>query len=81
MDRSYAHRALMGLVGVLLLLLVVLPACSDDPILGPNDGSSDNGGGSYSSISRLAPSPPPTDSTPSADPGLRDSTDVNPERF
>lgn len=81
MDRSYAHRALVGLVGVLVLLLVVLPACSDDPILGPNDGSSENGGGSYSSINRLAPSPPPTDSTPSPNPGLRDRADTNPERF
>lgn len=81
MDRSYAHRPLVGLLGALLLLLVVLPACSDDPILGPNDGSSENGGGSYSSINRLAPSPPPTDSTPAADPNLRDSIDVNPERF
>lgn len=81
MDCASAHRPLIGLLGVLLLLLVGLSACSDDPILGPNDGSSDNGGGSYSSINRLAPAPPPADSSTSANGNVRDSVDVNPERF
>lgn len=63
-------------VGTLLLSLVLLvSACSDDPILGPGDDSDDDGGGgSYSVIKRLAPA----DSA--------DSTHVrpsrpNPERF
>ena len=65
-----------GLVTALLALVLLLPACSDDPILGPDDGESEEGG-SYSVIKRLAPAdtaaasdtsstrvplpPPPTD--------------------
>jgi len=41
-------------LSVLLTCLLLLSACSDDPILGPSDGSSEDGG-SYSVIKRLAP--------------------------
>ncbi len=67
-----------GGVGVLLVFLfLLLPACSDDPILGPRDPDSTSTGGSYSSIKRLAPadSATPADSTGL---GLKAP---NPERF
>lgn len=69
-----------ALAGVLLgLTLLLLPACSDDPILGPDEGNRpDDGGGSYSIIDRLAPPDTAADSTkalPIAPP------DTNPERF
>jgi hypothetical protein len=80
MDRPSSRRALLGAVGTLLLLLFLLPACSDDPILGPTDGESEEGG-SYSSLNRLAPPASPADSgaAPSAVPS--DPERVNPERF
>jgi hypothetical protein len=56
----------VGALLVSVLLLVV--GCSDDPILGPDDGKRE-GGGSYGVIERLAPS----DSTAPSAP--------NPERF
>ncbi len=59
-----------GLVSALLALVLLLPACSDDPILGPDEGEKDDSGGSYSSIKRLAP----------ADSSYADQT-TNPERF
>jgi hypothetical protein len=53
---------------VLLILFLVVAGCSDDPVLGPDDGEKEEGG-SYSVINRLAPAdstaPPPS----------------NPERF
>ena len=58
--------ALVGALLVSVLLLVV--GCSDDPILGPDNGKRE-GGGSYGVIERLAPS----DSTAPSAP--------NPERF
>jgi hypothetical protein len=67
-----------GLVAF-VLLLVVLPACSDDPVLGPSDGSEESGG-SYSSINSLAP-PSAADSTQQRSPSGKDSAAVNPERF
>jgi hypothetical protein len=58
-----------AVVGTLVLTVLLLVAgCSDDPILGPNDGKEQEGG-SYSTIKRLAPS----DSTAPSAP--------NPERF
>ena len=65
-------------VGVLALLLpcvVILSACSDDPILGPTDGESE-GGGSYSAIERLAQ----PDSVATSD-SVDASPITNPERF
>lgn len=62
-------------------LILILPACSDDPILGPTDDSSDEGEGSYSSIHRLSPPSPATDSTAPAAASTLDITDANPERF
>jgi hypothetical protein len=41
-------------VGTLLVLLLLVAGCSDDPILGPGDGEKEEGG-SYSVIKRLAP--------------------------
>ena len=62
------HTALAA--GALLCVLSLLVAgCSDDPILGPDEGEPDDSGGSYSVIKRLAPS----DSA--------DASDHNPERF
>jgi len=62
-------------------LILALPACSDDPILGPNDGEESDGGGSYSSIKRLSPPSPTADSTAPATASILDLTDANPERF
>lgn len=60
-----------GLVTALLALVLLLPACSDDPILGPDDDGDSDGGGSYSNIKRLAP-----DDSSNAAP-----LPSNPERF
>ncbi|MEF8866621.1 MAG: hypothetical protein V5A20_12760 [Salinibacter sp.] len=58
-----------AVVGTLILSVLLLVAgCSDDPILGPNDGKEQEGG-SYSTIKRLAPSDSATSPAP------------NPERF
>lgn len=77
---SSLRSILAGALGLLLPGLMLLSACSDDPILGPSDGESEDGG-SYSAIKRLAP----------ADTASADSTAVplllptpppnNPERF
>lgn len=80
MDCSSARRGLTVGLGV-LLLFVVLPACSDDPILGPNDGSTDDDGGSYSSINRLAPPASAVDSSASTGRGDPANVTPNPERF
>lgn len=77
-------RRLLTIGGSFLLvvgLTLTLPACSDDPILGPNDGEESDDGGSYSSIHRLSPPSPAADSAvPKTTPTLN-STDANPERF
>ena len=66
------HTALA--VGALACALSLLVAgCSDDPVLGPDEGEQE-GGGSYSVIKRLAP----------ADSAASDSASSparNPERF
>lgn len=54
-SRSTGRDVLVGLLGLLAVLVLLLPACSDDPILGPPDDGEDGGGGSYSNIKRLAP--------------------------
>jgi hypothetical protein len=59
----------MALLSALLVAVMILATgCSDDPILGPDDGSSEDGGGSYGVIKRLSPD----DTT---------ATPVNPEQF
>lgn len=69
------RRIFVGVFGLLLPCLVLLSACSDDPILGPSDGESEEGG-SYSVIERLAePDTATVDSTEAA------PVPVNPERF
>jgi hypothetical protein len=50
-ETSSAYRAVA--IGVLMLLVAVCSACSDDPILGPSDGESEDGG-SYGVIKRLS---------------------------
>lgn len=55
--RSSALRRTVLAVGALICALSLLVAgCSDDPILGPDEGEPDDSGGSYSVIKRLAPS-------------------------
>jgi hypothetical protein len=82
--RQSLYRGLtigMGLLLVLSLTLT-LPACSEDPILGPNDGKESGDGGSYSSINRLSPPSPTADSTAPAEASALDLTAApNPERF
>ena len=72
-------------IGMSLLLAVgltlTLPGCSDDPILGPNDGKKPEGGGSYSSIKRLSPSSTAADSTAPTTASAFPFAEVNPERF
>jgi hypothetical protein len=59
----------LAVAGTLLLSVFLLVlGCSDDPVLGPNDGEKEEGG-SYSTIKRLAPSDSAAPSAP------------NPERF
>lgn len=67
MSSSASWRPLAVVGTVLLSVLLLVLGCSDDPVLGPNDGKQEEGG-SYSVIERLAPS----DSSASA---------PNPERF
>ena len=80
MDHPLTRRALALGLGALLVLLTLLPGCSDDPILGPSDGTS-SGGGSYSALHRLAPPANAVDSTQGPSSSRRDSTTANPERF
>jgi len=71
---SSLRRIFVAALGFLLPCVLVLSACSDDPILGPSDDSGD--GGSYSVIERLAqPDTAATDSTEVA------PSPTNPERF
>lgn len=70
------RRLLVGVIGLLFPCLVLLSACSDDPILGPSDGESE-GGGSYSAIEQLAH--PDTTATSDSIEEVPGST--NPERF
>lgn len=79
--RSSLRSLLFGVLAVLLPCLVLLSACSDDPILGPDDGEAEEGG-SYSVIKRLAPadSAATPDTAATALPS-RPTPDENPERF
>lgn len=81
--RQPLRRLLTVVVSLLLAagLTLTLSACSEDPILGPSEESDDRGGGSYSSIHRLSPPSPPTDSTAPATASTLDPSDPNPERF
>ena len=79
MDHPFTRRFLAVGLGALLLLLIVLPACSDDPILGPSDGTPQEGG-SYSALDRLSPPATAVDSSQSSSPKT-DPTTTNPARF
>jgi hypothetical protein len=72
--------AVAGLATALLALVLLLPACSDDPILGPDDGETE-GGGSYSVIKRLAPADTAASDTSATHVPLPPSPAHNPERF
>lgn len=78
MDHSFVRRSIGAALGALLLLLVVLPGCSDDPVLGPSDGAPEEGG-SYSTLNRLSPPATTVDSSQSS--SKADSTTTNPARF
>ncbi len=54
MNASLRPRLASALTAALFLGLFLVTGCGDDPILGPDDGSSD-GGGSYGAIQQLAP--------------------------
>jgi len=79
MDHLFTRRFLAVGLGALLLLLILLPACSDDPILGPSDGTPKEGG-SYSALDRLSPPTTAVDSSESSS-SSTDSTTTNPARF
>jgi hypothetical protein len=82
MNRFPGPSVLAGGCAVLLILVLLLPACSDDPILGPSDGAPREGG-SYSTLNRLAPPAGAIDTSASA-PGAvaqRMRSSYNPERF
>jgi hypothetical protein len=82
MNRFPGPSVLAGGCAALLVLVLLLPACSDDPILGPSDGAPREGG-SYSSLNRLAP-PAGTVDTSASPPGVvaqRMLPSHNPERF
>jgi hypothetical protein len=64
-------------LGLVLPSLLLLPACSDDPVLGPPDEPRDDGGGSYSAIERLAPA----DTSAADSTARRLAPRSNPERF
>lgn len=75
-------RRLLLIGGSLLLavgLTLTLPACSDDPILGPSDGTPEEGG-SYSALDRLSPPATGVDSSQSSS-SREDRTRINPARF
>jgi hypothetical protein len=79
---SSIRRLLAGGLSVLfgVVLLVFLPACSDDPILGPSDGTPEEGG-SYSALDRLSPPATGVDSSQSSSSSKEDRTRINPARF
>ncbi|WP_263785212.1 hypothetical protein [Salinibacter grassmerensis] len=79
MSHSFTRRSLTVGLGALLLLLVTLPACSDDPVLGPSDGTPEEGG-SYSALDRLSPPATAVDSSQSSS-ARTDSATTNPARF
>lgn len=79
MDHSFTRRSLAVGLGALLLLLIILPACSDDPVLGPSDGTPEEGG-SYSALDRLSPPTTAVDSGQSSS-SRTDSAKTNPARF
>ncbi|PSQ96902.1 MAG: hypothetical protein BRD55_04465 [Bacteroidetes bacterium SW_9_63_38] len=66
---SPLRRAALAVGALICALSLLIAGCSDDPVLGPDEGEPDDSGGSYSVIKRLAPS----DSA--------DSSSRNPERF
>lgn len=70
-------RAFWFLSVLLVFVVLLLPACSDDPILGPTEADSTSNGGSYSNLERLAP----TDSAAGADSSHLTPKAPNPERF
>jgi hypothetical protein len=53
---SLFRRAALAAGALVCALSLVVAGCSDDPILGPDEGEPDDSGGSYSVINRLAPS-------------------------
>ena len=71
--RQSLRRLRTIMVSLLLAvgLALTLSACSDDPILGPDEGEPDDSGESYSSIKRLAP----------ADSAASEPRATNPQRF
>ena len=69
-------RAVAALGTLFAVVLLFVLGCSDDPILGPDDGAPDDSGGSYSTIERLAPSDSAQTPVPREAP-----TPPNPERF
>jgi hypothetical protein len=82
MSRFSEPLVLLGSCTALLALVLLLSACSDDPILGPSDGAPREGG-SYSTLNRLAPPAGTVDTSASA-PGAvaqRMRPSHNPERF
>jgi hypothetical protein len=79
--RSSFRPLLAGVLTLLLSCLVLLSACSDDPILGPDDGEAEEGG-SYSVIKRLAPADTAAARDTAATPlPSHPGPDENPERF
>lgn len=70
-----------GVIRALLVLLVpvllLTTACSDDPILGPTEDDSTDNGGSYSNIKRLAP----PDTSANTESSFFAPMAPNPERF
>lgn len=71
-----SRGVLAVLTATLFLIAALVGGCSDDPILGPEDGAPDDSGGSYSVIERLAP----TDSAQAPD-STETPVPSNPKRF
>jgi hypothetical protein len=69
-------RAFGAVLAVAIVIPVLVSACSDDPVLGPSDGESEEGG-SYSVIENLAR----PDTAVMVDSTAVPSTPKNPERF
>jgi len=79
----FLHRLLTVSLSLLVVggLTLSLSACSNDPILGPDEGEDVGDGGSYSNIQRLSPPSPAADSTAPVTASMFDLRDINPERF